>query len=69
MLYYIDGKFYILANNKYREVTVTKHGKEYNVEVVPNSKKIEYVHNESRPQVSVEEAYNKINANSKREII
>lgn len=64
MLYNIDGKFYILASNKYREVVVKKEKGAYKVEPVKNGKIIERIHNEIKPQLSVEEAYKKIN-NSK----
>lgn len=62
MLYNIDGKFYILASNKYREVVVKREKGAYKVEPVKNGKIIERVHNEIKPQVSVEEAYKKINS-------
>lgn len=62
MLYNIDGKFYILASNKYREVVVKKEKNTFKVEPVKNGKIIERVHNEIKPQVSVEEAYKKINS-------
>jgi hypothetical protein len=61
MLYYIDGKCYILASNKYHEVVVKKDKKEYNVEVVKDAKKIPYVHNVQKPQISLEEAYKNSN--------
>lgn len=64
MLYNIDGKFYILASNKYREVVVKREKGAYKVEPVKNGKIIERIHNEMKPQLSVEEAYKKIN-NSK----
>lgn len=62
MLYNIDGKFYILASNKYREVVVKKEKNTFKVEPLKNGKIIERVHNEIKPQVSVEEAYKKINS-------
>ena len=61
MLYYIDGKFYILASNKYREVVVKKIKDTFKVEIVKNGKIIERIHNEVKPQMSVEEAYKKTN--------
>ena len=64
MLYNIDGKFYILASNKYREVVVKREKGAYKVEPVKNGKIIERIHNEMKPQLSVEEVYKKIN-NSK----
>ena len=64
MLYNIDGKFYILASNKYREVVVKREKGAYKVEPVKNGRIIERIHNEIKPQLSVEEAYKKIN-NSK----
>lgn len=57
MLYYINGKYYILSSGYYKEVTVNMIGKEYDVKVKENGNRIEYRHNESRPQISVEEAY------------
>lgn len=41
MLYEIDGKFYVLASNKYREVRVEKTSKgEYDVKLVEASEPI-----------------------------
>lgn len=58
MLYYINGKFYILSSGYYREVIVEMISKDnLDVRIKQNGDKIEYVHNESRPQISVEEAY------------
>lgn len=57
MLYYINGKFYILSSGYYREVIVEMISKDnYDVKL-KDGDKIEYVHNENRPQISVEEAY------------
>ena len=57
MLYFIDGRLYILANGYYREVTVAMINKEYDVRVKENGDKIEYIHGESKPEISVKEAY------------
>lgn len=57
MLYFIDGKFYILSTGYYKEVVITMIGKEYDVKIKENGNKIEYVHNESRPQITLKEAY------------
>lgn len=62
MLYEIDGKFYVLASNKYREVKVNKDMTGgYDVKVVDTAKPIERsagIKEKVRP-ISVEEAYNK----------
>ena len=60
MLYEIDGKFYVLASNKYREVKVEKDAKGgYDVKLIETSEPIE-----KTPQlrakanlISTEEAY------------
>ena len=60
MLYYIDNKIYILSGGYFREVTVDKISEDnYDVKVKEDGKKIEYVHNEVRPQVSLKKAYEK----------
>lgn len=66
MLYEIDGKFYILASNKFREVRVERNSKgEYGVKLIETSEPIE-----KTPQlraksnlISTEEAYMKKNKN------
>lgn len=66
MLYEIDGKFYVLASNKYREVKVEKDAKGgYDVKTVETSEPIE-----KTPQlrakanlISTGEAYMKRNRN------
>lgn len=66
MLYEIDGKFYVLASNKYREVRVEKTSKgEYDVKLVEASEPIEKTPKirEKAQTVSVEEAYAKRNRN------
>lgn len=66
MLYEIDGKFYVLASNKYREVRVEKTSKgEYDVKLVETSEPIVRTPQvkEKTQTVSVEEAYAKRNRN------
>lgn len=60
MLYEIDGKFYVLASNKYREVRVEKNSKgEYDVKLVETSEPIEKTPQikEKANLISVEEVY------------
>lgn len=64
MLYEIDGKFYVLASNKYREVRVEKTSKgEYDVKLVETSEPIEKTPQlrEKANLISTEEAYMKRN--------
>lgn len=66
MLYEIDGKFYVLASNKYREVKIEKDlNGGYNVKVVETAKPIEKTPQvkEKAQFISVEEAYTKRNRN------
>lgn len=66
MLYEIDGKFYILASNKYREVRVERNSKgEYDVKLIETATPIEKTPQvkEKTQTVSVEEAYAKRNRN------
>lgn len=66
MLYEIDGKFYVLASNKYREVKVERNSKgEYDVKLVETSKPIVRTPQikEKAQFISVEEAYAKRNRN------
>lgn len=58
MLYYFNGKVYILASGYFWEVLVreTKKG-EYDVALKDKGDKIEYIHGEEKPMVSKEEAY------------
>lgn len=65
MLYYFNGKVYILSSGYFWEVLVkeTKKG-EYDVALKDNGDKIEYVHGEDKPVVSLEEAYKKTHKKS-----
>lgn len=70
MLYFFEGKFFILSSGYYKEVTVELISKNnYDVRIKPNGSKIEYVHNENRPEISVEEAYKMSHKKSLREEI
>lgn len=57
MLYCIEGKIYLLVNNKYKEVTISKKANEYNVDVLNNGKVVEKTSMQHYPQVSIEYAY------------
>jgi len=58
MLYYIDGKFFILSSGYFKEVVVEMISENnYDIRIKDNGKKIEYVHNEAKPQISVADAY------------
>lgn len=61
MIYNIDGKFFILVSNKYKEIVVKKEKNILRVVPVKGGKVIERIHNDIKPQISVEEAYKKIN--------
>lgn len=66
MIFEIDGKFYVLASNKYREVKIEKDGNGgYNVKVVETAKPIEKTPQikEKARNITVEEAYTKRNRN------
>lgn len=61
MIFELDGKFYILASNKYREVRVDKDLNGYDVKVVEGSEPIEKsdkIKSKIR-SISVEEAFKK----------
>lgn len=66
MLYEIDGKFYVLASNKYREVKVEKDlNGAFDVKVIEKSEPIEKtpkIREKAQP-ISVEEAYARRNRN------
>lgn len=62
MLYEIDGKIYVLASNKYKEVRVEKDSNGgYDVKIVTTSKPIERSPEvkEKAHMISTEEAYKK----------
>lgn len=66
MIFEIDGKFYVLASNKYREVKIEKDvNGGYNVKVVETAKPIEKTPQikEKARNITVEEAYTKRNRN------
>ena len=68
MLYNIDGKYYILASRKYRQVTILKDKDNgYDVKLIENAKPIEYSKNINAIQVKIEEAYNNTKTKSKFE--
>lgn len=62
MIYEIDGKFYVLASNKYREVKVEKDSNGgYNVKAIDSAEPIERTPEvkEKVKTISVEEAFRK----------
>lgn len=62
MLYEIDGKIYILASNKYREVKIEKDSKNgYDVKVVLDARPLErtFELRAKAKNITVEEAYDK----------
>lgn len=66
MLYEIDGKFYVLASNKYREVKVEKDlNGTFDVKAIEKSEPIEKTPQlrEKAQLISVEEAYARRNRN------
>ena len=68
MLYYIDGRIYILAGGYYREVAVSEISKGiYDVQLKANGDKIEYTHNNDMPQIDLKEAYEKTHKKTLKE--
>lgn len=68
MLYYINGKVYILSGGHYKEVVVEMiKENDYDVKVKQGGDRMEYVHNENQPKISVEEAYKKSRKRSLKE--
>lgn len=66
MVYEIDGKFYVLASNKYREVEISKvSGNEYDVKLVDNVAPIEKTEKIKANSISVKEAYERRNAKNR----
>lgn len=62
MLYEIDGKFYILASGKYREIKIEKDSNDgYDVKLIESGKIIEKtsIDKEKVHHISLEEAYKK----------
>lgn len=59
MLYEIDGKYYVLAARKFRQVEVSKNGNDYDVKVVKNVEPIEYSKNINYKRISVSQAKTK----------
>lgn len=58
MLYYIDGKVYVLASGYFWEVLVREIKKgDYDISIKDKGNKIEYIHGEDKPVISLEEAY------------
>ena len=60
MLYVIKDKFYVLVSGYYKEVTVSKDAKGYDVKAVKNGHKIEASTVKDFSTISVEKAADKI---------
>lgn len=66
MVYEIDGKFYILASQKYREVSIEKKSDgSYDVKLNEKAEPIEKVPSIKAQSISVENAYSKRSFKSK----
>lgn len=65
MLYVKDNKVYIKVAETYREVSITKKDKEYNVEAKKNVKPIEQNANNHFTEVNLEEAYDIVKPSKK----
>ena len=59
MLYEVNGKICIATSSYYKEVSISKNGKEFNVEIKSNAEKIERPRNDNYVQLTVEQAYKK----------
>lgn len=59
MVYEIDGKYYVLAARKFREVTISKDRDGFDVKVVKGANPIEYSKNINAKKVSLEQAFSK----------
>lgn len=66
MIYEIDGKYYILASHKFREVIIDKKDGEYDVKLVDKAEPIERTPNIKAQLVSVEQAYSARNLKNRR---
>lgn len=68
MLYYFNEKVYILSSGYFKEVVVKELSKgNYDISVKEKGDKIEYVHGEDKPVISLEEAYKKTHKKSLQE--